>query len=138
MTDKYMCLRLDEECKRYVYIDEEIIKDDLLDDMHDRAERVLKTYNAIVNLLSNFIDGNMNSFVDKIIDNNNSGLDICDILRDYELYKCRDKCRKEIHKDDEEEMREKIYTIFGSLIKKAETLKKAYTAIQKKRQEYQK
>ena len=125
-------VRFDEECKRYVYIDEEIIKDDLLDDMHDRAERVLKTYNAIVNLLSNFIDGNMNSFVDKIIDNNNSGLDICDILRDYELYKCRDKCRKGIHKDDEEEMREKIYTIFGSLIKKAETLKKAYTAIQKK------
>lgn len=123
-------IRFDEEHMCYLYVDEEIIKTDLFNDMHDRAKKILDIYTGIINTLSDFIDGNRDSFITKIIDNNKNGIDICDILRDYELYKCRAKCNK-LDKDDKNDMHEKIENIFAKLTKKAESLKKIYTVVQK-------
>lgn len=123
-------IRFDEEHMCYLYVDEEIIKTDLFNDMHDRAKKILDIYTGIINTLSDFIDGNRDSFITKIIENNKNGIDICDILRDYELYKCRAKCNK-LDKDDKNDMHEKIENIFAKLTKKAESLKKIYTVVQK-------
>ena len=124
-------IRFDEEHMCYLYVDEEIIKTDLFNDMHDRAKKILDIYTGIINTLSDFIDGNRDSFITKIIDNNKNGIDICDILRDYELYKCRAKCMNGLDKDDKNDMHEKIENIFAKLTKKAESLKKIYTVVQK-------
>ena len=123
-------IRFDEEHMCYLYVDEEIIKTDLFNDMHDRAKKILDIYTGIINTLSDFIDGNRDSFITKIIENNKNGIDICDILRDYELYKCRAKCNK-LDKEDKKDMHEKIENIFAKLTKKAESLKKIYTVVQK-------
>ena len=124
-------IRFDEEHMCYLYVDEEIIKTDLFNDMHDRAKKILDIYTGIINTLSDFIDGNRDSFITKIIENNKNGIDICDILRDYELYKCRAKCMNGLDKDDKNDMHEKIENIFAKLTKKAESLKKIYTVVQK-------
>lgn len=123
-------IRFDEEHMCYLYVDEETIKTDLFNDMHDRAKKILDIYTGIINTLSDFIDGNRDSFIDKIIENNKNGIDICDILRDYELYKCRAKCNK-LDKDDKKDMHEKIENIFTKLVVKAVSLKKMYTTVQK-------
>lgn len=119
-------LRFDKECMRYKYVNEQIIKKDLFNDMYDRAEELRVKYAAIRNELKHFVENHPADTTVKILYNEyGSNPDICDILCNKELLNLRAACRQDkLTERDRDEL-------YDSICKKLNILKTYATGLLK-------